>query len=309
MQGTARIKSAELFKDEAKRLYELGEDHPQIPRLLAYFEQSTSLYLVQEFIEGQTLLQEVRQHSFEESHIRDLLLDLLPVLQFIHERNVIHRDIKLENIIRRKSDGKLVLIDFGGAKQVSQTTLKPGTVIYTPGYAPVEQIQGYVCEASDLYALGVTCVRLLTQCLPSADVSGNFSDNLYDAYNAQWLWRERLQEKGVSVSTELEQILDKLLQHFAKDRYQCAKEALQHLNGKQKLELKSFSFYVVTVDARGQEVSRDRRNANFFVQGLGNEVTLEMVEIPGGNFMMGSPENEGFHDEYPQHLVTVAPFS
>ncbi|GAA6623895.1 SUMF1/EgtB/PvdO family nonheme iron enzyme [Scytonema sp. NUACC26] len=308
IQGTARIKSAELFKEEAKRLYELGEDHPQIPRLLAYFEQSTSLYLVQEFIEGQTLVQEVRQHSFEESHIRELLLDLLPVLQFIHERNVIHRDIKPENIIRRKSDGKLVLIDFGGAKQVTQTTLKPGTVIYTPGYAPVEQIQGYVCEASDLYALGVTCVRLLTQCLPSADVTGNFFDKLYDAYNAQWLWREYLQEKGISISKDLGEVLDKLLQHFAKDRYQSAKEALQHLQGKQKLEFKSFDFYVVNVDPRGQEISRALHNANFFVQDLGNEATLEMVAIPGSSFMMGAPENEGFHDEYPQHIVTVEPF-
>ena len=147
------------------------------------------------------------------------------------ERNVIHRDIKPENIIRRHTDKKLVLIDFGGAKQITQTSLaRQGTGIYTIGYAPLEQMQGYACEASDLYALGATCARLMTGCLPSQDSYGNLFDSLYDVRNASWLWRERLQEKGIKISDNLGQVIDKLLKHLANDRYQSASEVLQALN-------------------------------------------------------------------------------
>ena len=124
-QGTtARAKAAQLFRQEAKRLFELGENHSQIPRLVAYFEQGTCMYLVQEFIDGHNLHQELVRQAFNEAqNLAGFLTDLLPVLEFIHQRQVIHRDIKPENIIRRIGDGKLVLIDFGGAKQVTQHNL------------------------------------------------------------------------------------------------------------------------------------------------------------------------------------------
>ncbi len=320
VQGTnPRTKATELFKEEAKRLFELGENHTQIPRLLAYFEQGSSLYLVQEFIEGETLLTQVLLQPFGEAQIRELLQDLLPVLQFVHERNIIHRDIKPENIIRRK-DGKLVLIDFGGAKQVTQTSLaRQGTGIYTVGYAPTEQMQGYACAASDFYALGVTCARLLTECFPAEDVYGNLNDTLYDAVNAEWLWREHLPQ-GVTVSDELGIILDKLLKHFVKERYQSATEVISDLqggtssvtpgvsNGGKGGGILTFEFDVITVDAWGKDTNRKRRHAEYFVEDLGNGISLKMVAIPGGSFMMGSPENEGYYDEKPQHQVTVKPF-
>jgi WD40 repeat protein len=233
VQGTgAFAKAAEMFKEEAKRLFELGENHPQIPRLVSYFEQGSNLYLVQEFIPGDTLLQELKLRTFDEAGIRELLADLLPILVFIHDRNVIHRDIKPENIIRRSSDRKLVLIDFGGAKQVTQTTLgRQGTGIFTLGYAPLEQMQGYACAASDLYALGATCVRLLTRDLPLHDNYGNLIDPLYDVINARWLWRERAKEKDLQVSDQLSNVFDKLLRHFAKERYQSAQNVLEDLQG------------------------------------------------------------------------------
>lgn len=344
VQGTSeRTKAAELFKEEAKRLYELGENHWQIPRLLAYFEQGSSLYLVQEFIQGQTLLQELQQQAFGEEQIRELLADLLPVLQFIHERNVIHRDIKPENIIRRQSDSKLVLIDFGGAKQVTQTSLsRQATVLYTIGYAPSEQMAGFACQASDLYALGVTCVRLLTHCLPLQDSHGQIHDTLYDPMSGKWSWREHLQQqKGVIISHDVGQILDKLLKHLAKERYQSAIEVLQDLNAtkffaqpilgirepeslfqKQKVttgvpelegflgfhSLQTFEFEVVTVDRDGNEITRESHSTKFYAENLGNEVMLEMVAIPGGTFMMGSTDDEGDGDERPQHEVTIKPF-
>ncbi|MGJ5632595.1 SUMF1/EgtB/PvdO family nonheme iron enzyme [Nostoc sp. CALU 1950] len=337
-QGTGqRTKAAEFFKEEAFRLYELGENHTQIPRLLAYFEQGASLYLVQEFIQGKTLLQEVQQQIYDESQIWELLADLLPVLQFIHTHNVIHRDIKPENIIRRASDEKPVLIDFGGAKQVTQTSLgRQATVIYTLGYAPTEQMAGFACHGSDLYALGVTCVRLLTRCLPFQDASGQVNDPIYDAMNAKWLWRERLQEKGITISDDLGKILDKLLKYLPSERYQTAVEVINDLKfATSNIEpvalkivsmsqpilpplpqkvivplppLETFEFDVVTVDTGGREVNRMSCNANFFAEELGKSVTLEMVSIPGGTYMMGSPEFEGDADERPRHQVTVEPF-
>ncbi|PAX53112.1 bifunctional serine/threonine-protein kinase/formylglycine-generating enzyme family protein [Brunnivagina elsteri] len=232
VQGTAsRAKAALLFKEEAFRLYELGENHPSIPRLLAYFEQGASLYLVQEFIEGETLFKELQTSSFNEAKIRQLLTDILPVIAFIHSRNVIHRDIKPENIIRRHGDNRLVLIDFGGAKQITQASIaRQATVIYTIGYAPSEQMAGFACHASDLYSLGVTCVRLLTRCLPQQDRYGNMYDPLYDAINAQWLWRQILSQSNLSVSEQLGYVLDKLLKNLVRERYQSAVEVLQDLN-------------------------------------------------------------------------------
>jgi formylglycine-generating enzyme required for sulfatase activity/tRNA A-37 threonylcarbamoyl transferase component Bud32 len=339
VQGTIqRNKAAEFFREEAFRLYELGENHTQIPRLLAYFEQGSSLYLVQEFIEGQTLLQEVRQQPFTEEQIYQLLTDLLPVLQFVHAAKVIHRDIKPENIIRRDSDGKPVLIDFGGAKQVTQTTLaRQATVIYTIGYAPSEQMAGFPCHGSDLYALGVTCVRLLTQCLPVQNTYGEINDPLYDAMNGNWLWQEELQKKGITISEELSRILNKLLKHLASERYQTATEVINDLKSLKKSgfepkivdisvpkliklpplpnkvtsplpPLETFEFEVVTVDTAGREVNRDFPTAKFFAEKLSQTVTLKMVSIPGGSFMMGSPEFEGDADERPQHEVILKPF-
>lgn len=227
VQGTAALeKATELFKQEAKRLYELGE-HPQIPRLIAYFEQDKRLYLVQELVEGQTLLAELNQQgAFSEAKIQQLLADLLPVLKVVHERGVIHRDIKPENIMRRRKDGKLILIDFGVSKQVTATILgQSGTTVGTHGYAPIEQMRGQVYPASDLYSLGVTCIRLLTQCLPKEDGS----DDLYDGLNGGWIWRDHL-PKNTSISPALSQVLDKLLQDYVKERYQSANEVLQALN-------------------------------------------------------------------------------
>jgi len=345
VQGTVqRNKAAEFFKEEAFRLYELGENHAQIPRLLAYFAQGSTLYLVQEFIHGKTLLEEVKEEAYSEAQIRQLLADLLPVLDFIHKQNVIHRDIKPENIIRHNVDGKPVLIDFGGAKQVTQTSIaRQATAIYTLGYAPTEQMAGFACHASDLYALGVTCVRLLTQDLPLQDTHGQIQDHLYNPMTAKWLWEERLQEKGITISDDLKQILNKLLQHFPSERYQTAHEVLLDLKIDAKIDsspvelkhtaiaqaisstlttllpppikiavplptLANFDFHVVKVDSVGREVTRDRHTAKFFSEELGKNITLDMVSIPGGIFMMGSPDLAGDAEERPQHQVSISPF-
>lgn len=226
VQGTKSMEKAiRLFNQEAVRLDELSE-HPQIPNLLAYFEQEGFLYLVQQFVEGQSLLQEMRQQgAFNERQIRDMLSDVLPVLRFIHRQQVIHRDITPTNILRRKADDRLVLIDFGVAKQIDEEAgaEQPGTRIGTEGYAPIEQFRGgKAFPASDLYSLGATCLHLLTETRP---------DNLYDPLNGRWIWRAYLREKqGKQVSDQLAYILDNLLKDLVNDRYQSADEVMRDLN-------------------------------------------------------------------------------
>ncbi len=213
-------KAVELFHQEAIRLDELG-NHTQIPNLLACFEQESQIYLVQEFIDGLTLKQELDEGVYDENQIWHLLQDLLPVLQFIHDHRVIHRDIKPENIIRRQSDNKPVLIDFGIAKVLTDTALlRPATLIGSQDYLAPEQMRGKVFPASDLYSLGVTCIRMMTQ-VPPLD--------MYDCNTECWWWREFL-PKGTIISSELGEILDKLLQTHLNQRYSFAVEVLQDIN-------------------------------------------------------------------------------
>jgi WD40 repeat protein len=225
VKGTsALLKATELFQEEARRLQQLGE-HPQIPTLYAYFRHDNYLYLVQQFIEGQTLRQELRQQGvFSEEKIWELLSELLPILKFIHERQVIHRDIKPENIIRRSPRGDLVLIDFGVAKQLTATSLEQtGTTIGSFGYAPIEQMKyGNAYPASDLFSLGVTCFDLLTGIHPS---------HLYMEQGYGWVmhWRQHVKSP---LSAQLVQVLDKLLQKDIEHRYQSADEVLQDLHQK-----------------------------------------------------------------------------
>ncbi|NMG20270.1 serine/threonine-protein kinase [Brasilonema bromeliae] len=222
VQGTGALqKATELFEQEARRLEQLGE-YPQIPTLLAYFEEDNCLYLVQQFIDGQNLLKELQQQgTFSEGKIRDLLQDLLNILKVVHQHKVIHRDIKPENIIQR-GDRKLVLIDFGASKQLTKTVMTAkGTMIGSLGYAPLEQMQGgEAYPASDLYSLGATCFHLL---------SGIHPWELFTKQGYTWVssWRQHLQQP---VSLELRRILDKLLQEDYQQRYQSAEEVLQDLN-------------------------------------------------------------------------------
>ncbi|HEY9864403.1 MAG TPA: serine/threonine-protein kinase [Candidatus Obscuribacterales bacterium] len=218
-QGTNnQEKAGELFKQEAIQLEHLGK-HQQIPELFAYLIQDNRQYLVQEYIEGQNLLQELAQTgAFSETKIINLLGDLLPVLAFIHQKSVIHRDIKPENIIRRKSDNKLFLVDFGAAKAATITALGvTGTVIGSVEYVAPEQWKGKPIFASDLYSLGVTCIHLLTNKEPK---------DLFDSGEYDWVWRNYLK---VKVNHALGQVLDKLLQLGTKKRFPTAQEVLDAL--------------------------------------------------------------------------------
>ncbi|MCB8759176.1 bifunctional serine/threonine-protein kinase/formylglycine-generating enzyme family protein [Planktothrix agardhii] len=319
-QGTNnQEKAGELFKQEAIQLEQLGK-HQQIPELFAHFIQDNRQYLVQEYIPGQNLAQELAENgAFSETKIINLLGDLLPVLAFIHQKPVIHRDIKPENIIRRQGDNKLVLVDFGAAKAATITALAvTGTVIGSAGYVAPEQALGKPTFASDLYSLGVTCIHLFTNKEPF---------DLFDSGEGDWVWRDYL---TVKVNNTLSQVLDKLLQQGTKKRFQTAQEVLealqltvkptpssnpfklpglQQLNIKPTPSLKTVSFETVTVNSTGQIVNRRQAQAQILSENI-NGIILDLVVIPAGNFPMGSPNNEleRTDRERPQHTVNIASF-
>lgn len=209
----------ELFAREARTLGKIG-NHPQVPRLLDYFEDNQQFYLVQEYINGCTLQQEIKRSGpVSEVGAKQFLSEILAILQYIHERQVIHRDIKPANLIRRAEDGKLVLIDFGAVKnQVNQTQSnqpEPTTLtaysIGTTGFAPPEQIAMRPVYASDIYAVGVTCIYLLTGKSPK--------EIDYNPLTGEMLW-----EAKVQVSKHLTAVLKKMLEASVRHRYQSAKE-------------------------------------------------------------------------------------
>ncbi|MBW4580182.1 MAG: serine/threonine protein kinase [Tildeniella nuda ZEHNDER 1965/U140] len=244
----------ELFRREAVQLEALGE-HPQIPQLLAHFEQEEYQYLVQEFIDGPNLLQEtLKKGAFSEEQVWQLLNDLLPVITFIHNHQVIHRDIKPQNIIRRAATRQFVLVDFGAAKTMSDADAsQTGTSIGSPVFAAPEQAIGRAIFASDLYSLGVTCIYLLTQ-VPPAD--------LFDTEEGGWQWQQHLKRP---VSRALGNILDKLLQGAVKRRYQAAADVLRDLNSPvvmSALNLSTDGYHLPTQTAQGFNREGVARSSN-----------------------------------------------
>lgn len=214
-----------LFEQEAKALAGLGH-HPQIPGLLDHFVENGEFYLVQEFIEGQPLSVELPPGKrWSETQVIQLLHEILSILDFVHPKGVIHRDIKPDNIIRRQLDGKLVLVDFGAVKleqqltQVGTTSRTSRTVIIgTLGYMPSEQQDGKPILASDLYALGMIGIQALTG-INAAELVLNHKKR----GEIDW-------QPLVNVSKELAEVLTRMVRCFPEDRYQRAAEVLQALN-------------------------------------------------------------------------------
>jgi serine/threonine-protein kinase len=215
----------ELFEREAQTLGRIGS-HPQVPRLLDYFESQAEFFLVQEYISGATLQQEVKKNGpFSEAGVKQFMSEILPVLEYLHGCNVIHRDIKPANLIRRSHDKKLVLIDFGAVKNnvasivetASEQTAFTAYAIGTPGFAPPEQMAMRPVPASDLYALGVTCIYLLAGKSPK--------DLAYDPSTGELMWR-----KYVNISDHFADVLYKMLEVSVRHRYQNVAEVLEALD-------------------------------------------------------------------------------
>ena len=227
--GYAWEKAKELFEREAAILYQIK--HPQVPEFRERFEQDQRLFLVQDYVAGKTYrtLFDDRKASggaFTEEEVLQLVRSLLPVLEYLHSQGIIHRDIAPDNIILRDSDNLPVLIDFGVVKELA-TKLKspdkttPVTTVGKYGYAPSEQIQtGRAYPSSDLYALAVTAIVLLTSKEPQ---------DLFNEHHLTWNW-----QRWVSVNPQFASVLNRMLKQKPGDRYQNATDVLQALQAHQQ---------------------------------------------------------------------------
>ena len=245
-------KAEELFERESGILYKL--QHQQIPKFEALLQTKIdgrrSLFLVQEYIPGSDYWKLFKDKGkLSETEVKDMIWDLLPVLDYIHNSKLIHRDISPDNLIRRDLDGKTVLIDFGcvkiAANAISRSTGQTATLIGKKGYSPDEQLRrGQAFPSSDLYSLAVSAVVLLT---------GKQPDELYDSQSGSWNW-----ESKARVSPVLRKVLNKMLAEKPGDRYQSADRVLQVLSQEHYSPVNNFISKIRTlVVAPGDQESSD----------------------------------------------------
>ncbi|MEA5621142.1 YARHG domain-containing protein [Cronbergia sp. UHCC 0137] len=214
----------ERFQREAAILEALGGASDQIPALYAYFCSSEHFYLVQEWVEGDTLRAKTQKQGFlTDGVVKEILINLLPVLDYVHSQKIIHRDIKPDNIIVRYHDNKPVLIDFGAVRESmatvvnSQGNATSSIVIGTPGFMPSEQAAGRPVYSSDLYSLGLTAIYLLTGKQPQELET--------DHQTGEVIWREY----GSDVNPIIADVIDKAIAYHPRDRYPTAKAMLEAL--------------------------------------------------------------------------------
>jgi serine/threonine protein kinase len=213
------------FELEALSLSRLGS-HAQIPSLLDYFKIGNDLYIVEEYIPGIVLSEIVsKQRQFTESEVEKFLTQMLQFLEYMHSHHLIHRDIKPQNIILCQTDLRFVLVDFGAVRDmysptmVPQQTISSSQSIGTPGFAPPEQLANRTVYASDIYALGITCVYLLTGKEPSQFPT--------DPHTCELIWADTL-----DISIDLREIISKMMQISLADRYQSATQVLAALDNR-----------------------------------------------------------------------------
>jgi serine/threonine-protein kinase len=246
-----------LFNAKAEIVEELSK-HSQIPQLLAYFEENKEFYLVEEFIKGHPISEEISTGKrFSVAEALDLLRSVLQILVFIHNHSVIHRDIKPSNIIKREQDSQLVLIDFGAVKQVQNQALGEGftSAVGTSDYAPPEQLIGQPKLNSDIYALGITAIQALTGIPPNK--------LQIDPHNGAVSWRHLVQ-----VKEEFAEILDKMTCFSCYQRYRSATEVLQDL---EKLENSTASISEAQVEFLPQLVPSPEQYARL------EEMLMELI--------------------------------
>jgi serine/threonine protein kinase len=271
-------KAEDLFERESGILYKL--QHSQIPKFEALLQTridcKRSLFLVQEYVEGESYWELLKRHGkLTEAEVVNMIWELLPVLDYIHDAELIHRDISPDNLIRRESDGKTVLIDFGcvkiAANAVSKSTGQSITLIGKKGYSPDEQLRyGQAFPCSDLYALAATAIALLT---------GKQPNELYDSHQGKWDW-----ESQVTVSPNLRRVLNKMLAYKPSDRYQSASKVRQVLTKEKDAVVNSVHSFVsqiktLVVAPRNQENSGYASNFTSKLHGTISRVNTKVTNI------------------------------
>ena len=272
--------SKRILVSEAQMLEKLGS-HEQIPQLLACFEENQWLCLVQELIEGQTLshilpIKREQDRVWQQEEVVDFLQDLLTVLQFVHSQEIIHCDLKPNNIIKRSQDGKYILIDFGSAQHLRQylhgtlPTSPSTSTIPTLGYLAPEQLAGTTSPSSDIYALGMMAIQALTGLEPS-QLPQNWETGAID-------WQKLLQDQAFAgdISEELITIIMKMTESDPEVRYQSTTEVMQAL----KEELTTQSEAIAVLAEIQQSLAQQQVEANNAISTQNvNTATVEKLEV------------------------------
>jgi eukaryotic-like serine/threonine-protein kinase len=238
-------KAKQLFEKEARNLVKLGE-HPRIPTFIQHFEENQRFYIVQEYIDGHPLKDEfIANHRWTEEQVTELLRDILEIIKFVHDKKVIHRDITPSNLIRRNSDRKLVLIDFGAVKEIGTIEITASgqtrtTTIGTPGYSPPEQLDGQPRFCSDIYSIGMIAIQFLTGLHPQQLPRDPRTDQIIWNY---WLPNQPM----LQVSNRFAKVLDKMVRNYFPNRYQSAAQVLKKLGATTSWWLVGFAVAIAGV--------------------------------------------------------------
>jgi eukaryotic-like serine/threonine-protein kinase len=307
-----------LFEQEAKILQTLGS-HDQIPQFIAHFEENQEFYLVQEYIEGYDISEELppKGNRLNQAETIKLLQEILEVLAFVHEHNVIHRDIKPSNI-RRRQDGKIVLIDFGAVKQITTQYVKSqGETAFTipigtPGYMPSEQAAGKPTFSSDIYAMGILAIQAMTGIIPHQK-NGRLPT---DPNTGEILWRDLIQ-----IHPEFGNVIDKMVRYDFRQRYPTAELASLALHS---LSLTSFfepqfqtditAFPNPQQDLGQQETLIKNKRYRKFFKTIGT-IAIATITITVGiftyinqkseNFLVYTDPINGFNIKYPANWQKI----
>jgi formylglycine-generating enzyme required for sulfatase activity/tRNA A-37 threonylcarbamoyl transferase component Bud32 len=312
-------KYLESFDKEAKQIAKLGiNPHPHIVRVFDYFAEEDLPCIIMDYVPGESLYDLVQMNgALSEELALKYIRQIGSALGVCHQQGIIHRDVHPNNILIHGESGKAILIDFGisGTTQTSRSNRSGNQA-----FAPWEQLISFGEQSSktpqvDIYTLAGSLYYLVTGDTPTPSLARKFNnDELLEPKQHNPKLSDRLNE-GILKGLEVE----------PSDRPQTVKEWLERLKmspsptklsqntvvfGSRSVELKIFEFDTVKTNDRGEIIKREHHSARYFTEDLGNGITLEMVEIPGGTFMMGSPEAERKRkdDESPQHEVTVPSF-
>lgn len=270
--GNIQWDDVRLFEREAQILQQLN--HDRIPKYKNYFsidDHSLWFGLVEEYISGTTLKQLLAKGTrFGEAEVINIAQEVLQTLVYLHSFNppILHRDIKPSNLLLGDDD-KIYLVDFGAVQDSFASDGTTFTVVGTYGYAPLEQFGGKTVPASDLYALGITLIHLLTRTspsnLPNKDLKIQFRDR-------------------VTVSPKLANWLDKMIAPAVERRYPTAISALKYLP---EIAQELAPVETTNLESKLAELT----NSNQGAQPVGSNIRIKQnsdfieITIPGQGFI------------------------
>ncbi|OKH52588.1 hypothetical protein NIES2101_14255 [Calothrix sp. HK-06] len=296
-----------LFDQEANILQTLGT-HDQIPEFFNHFEENQEFYLVLDYIQGRDICEELPPVSdlLSELETINLLQEILEVLAYVHHKNVIHRDIKPSNI-RRRQDGKIVLIDFGAVKHITTSFINAqGETVYTipigtPGYMPSEQASGKPQFNSDIYAVGIIAIQALTGMIPSR--YGNRFPT--DSLTGEIIWRDRTQ-----ISNELGDVIDMMVRYDFRQRYQTAESALEAIKKISLVDTNSKEIPIKSIAYTTKQkapIKKPKQRINLLL-GIGVAIAATLswlisliISLKTENFLAYNNNNYKFQIEYPEN--------